>query len=237
MQNSTTPKPKGPPPKGEGQHVPDQTLFVPPGCMIFLAFFGILLGIGANVWQCYTTVSALLSQFEVKGGIYSKMSVNQQAAAQSILLIICWLIALSFQLAILFLVFRIERGWKENKQEGKGSGTTAKSTAIEVIQHGNLVLVWGIIALVVDAVGDMTFINLYTDSVFILFVYGAALYGSSTIMLAAAGEYLWAYIIAINHYKNWKAAGTGSAFGSTPPGKTVNGSVGSSPTAGGRNAS
>src|SRR5947199_166572 len=44
-----------------GQHLPDDTVFVPPLSMFLLGGGGILVALGANVWQVFTSFSAFFS--------------------------------------------------------------------------------------------------------------------------------------------------------------------------------
>jgi hypothetical protein len=68
-----------------------------------------------------------------------------------------------------------------------------------------LVLIWGALGFIADTVGDYTFISLYSSDFFLQFMYGTALYASSTIMLARAIEYIWAGIISYEKFKVFKA--------------------------------
>jgi len=169
-------------------------LHVPPGSLFTLAAFGILIGIGSNVWQAFTTFAAFLHLF-VDGGVYQALGLAGQRTALPILIIVCGLIAISFQLSILYLVFRIEHSWKERTIYGKGMDAI-RGMAVEITHQVPLVLIWGGIGFLADTVGDYTFLSLYTNSPFLLFMYGTSLYASSTIMLAAAVEYYWAGRVA-----------------------------------------
>src|SRR5262245_20427661 len=91
---------------------PEPMAHVPPGSLFVLAAFGIAIGIGSNVWQGFTTFAAFLHLF-VDGPVYRALGPAGPRTALPVLLIVCLLIAVSFQLSILYLVFRIERSWKE----------------------------------------------------------------------------------------------------------------------------
>jgi len=184
------------------QNMPDETVFVPPISMFLLGGIGIIVSVVATLWQMFTSFSAFQSMF-ITGTIYRHMVAADQAKALPIVNVICAIIAISFQLSILFLVFRIERVWKEKKAQGQGNKIEqARHTAVEVIQHIPLVLIWGVLGFIADTLGDYNFISLYSDNVFILFMYGASLYASSTIMLVRSIEYLWAGFVA---WEKWKA--------------------------------
>ncbi len=68
-----------------------------------------------------------------------------------------------------------------------------------------LVLFWGVLGFIADTVGDYTFLNIYTDNWFLLFMYGCALYASTTIMFARSIEYLWAGFVALEKWKAFQA--------------------------------
>ncbi len=109
------------------------------------------------------------------------------------------------EFAILFLVFRIERDWKNSKSRSSSGVDAARSTAVEIVQHIPLVLFWGVLGFIADTVGDYTFLNIYTDNWFLLFMYGCALYASTTIMFARSIEYLWAGFVALEKWKAFQA--------------------------------
>jgi len=188
----------------QGQSLPDDTIYVPPISMFLLGGGGILVALGANIWQLFTSFTAFFNMF-TQGSNYQAMKAIDRAGAQPLISIICALIAISFQFAILFLVFRIERDWKNSKAKKQNGVDAAKSTAIEIVQHVPLVLFWGVLGFIADTVGDYTFLNIYTDNWFLLFMYGCALYASSTIMFARSIEYLWAGFVALERWKAFKA--------------------------------
>ena len=127
-------------------------------------------------------------------------------AALPIINIVCALVSIAFQLAILYLVFRIDRSWKDAKAQTVGRGSdAARQTAVELMHHVPLLLLWGILGFIADTVGDYTFIALYSDDWFIQFMYGAALYASSTVMLVGAIEFIWAGMISYEQFKVWRS--------------------------------
>lgn len=91
-----------------GQPLSQETIFVPPASMFVLGALGILVGIVANLWQMFTSFSAFQHIF-VTGTIYTHMAITDQNKALPIVTIICALISIAFQLAILYLVFRVDR--------------------------------------------------------------------------------------------------------------------------------
>ena len=187
-----------------GQSLPDDTVFVPPISMFLLGGGGILVALGANIWQVFTSFSAFFSMF-TQGDNYQAMKPLDRIGAQPLISIVCFFIAISFQFAILFLVFRIERDWKNSKSRSSSGVDAARSTAVEIVQHIPLVLFWGVLGFIADSVGDYTFLNIYTDNWFLLFMYGCALYASTTIMFARSIEYLWAGFVALEKWKAFQA--------------------------------
>jgi hypothetical protein len=186
------------------QAIPQDTLYVPPGSMFALGSLGVLMGVLANFWQIFTSFSAFQHLF-VTGSIYQHMDPHAQSTALPIITVICALVAVAFQLAILYLVFRVDRTWKETRAQGTGRTTdTARHTAVEVMHHVPLLLIWGVLGFIADTVGDYTFISLYANAPFLQFMYGAALYASSTVMLVGAIEFLWAGMISFEKFKAWK---------------------------------
>lgn len=191
--------------------LPDQTVHHPPGAMFLLGGLGILFGFGANLWQMVTTFTAFWSMFNPKG---TPVDPGKQPAVFAI----CGLIALSFQFALMMLTFRLDTTWKKYKVVGQPAEKSIKSvaqakanqvkaTAVEVVQHVNLVMVWGGLGFVVDTIGDYTFIAIYTvsldflTSTFIIFCYAVGLYALSTIAFVRSIEYLWAGFAAADNLK------------------------------------
>lgn len=190
--------------------LPDETIHQPPGAMFALGGLGLLIGVFANFWQVFTSFSAFFNMF-ITGKQYEKMKALDKIGANPIIFAICLLIAISFQMALLFLVFRIHNDWKKNRAQGEKTGSNAKHTAVEVAQHIPLILLWGVLGFIADTVGDYTFIGIYTSDPFLLFMYGAALYASSTIMLTRSLEYFWAGIVATELWHRWKLHGRSQA--------------------------
>lgn len=175
--------------------LPDDTVHLPPVALFALGGIGVLAGIICNLWQMVTTFVAFWSMFSPKGKPFSFQS-------QPIVIAICALIAFSFQLALMFLVFRLDKAWKRNKASG-GGGNAAKDAVVEVVQQVDLILIWSLLGFVVDTVGDYTFISLYTGgadpltSIFLIFIYAVALYALSTIGFVRSLEYVWSGFAAV----------------------------------------
>ena len=187
------------------RQMPDQTVHTPPGAMYIIGGLGVLLGFGANIWQMITTFTAFWTMFNPKG---TPVDPGKQPA----IFMICGLIAVSFQFALIMLVFRLDTTWKKHRVTGgapgvKGTAQAMRSTAIEVVQHVNLVVIWGGLGFVVDTIGDYTFIAVYTatldpvTSTFIIFCYAVGLYALSTIAFVRSIEYLWAGFAAADNLK------------------------------------
>jgi hypothetical protein len=175
--------------------MPDETLHQPPAAMAALGWIGVIAGVGANFWQMYTTISAIWQMFTG--------STTPNTDFLNVTFDICFLIAFSFQFALLFLVFRINSRWKKQQAGGatgkkKSAASGYTSAAVEVVQQLGLFTIWVGLAFVIDTLGDFTFIaarTLHADpatSAFLVFLYAVALYALSTISFARAWEYLWA---------------------------------------------
>jgi hypothetical protein len=176
--------------------LPDETVHLPPIALFALGGAGTIAGILTNIWQMITTFVAFWVLFSPKG-----RAIDFQK--QPVLIAICTLIAFSFQLALAFLVFRLDHAWKRNKVETENGGRAARAAVIEVVQQTDLILLWSLLGFVVDTVGDYTFISLYTagadwaTSAFLIFMYAVALYSLSTIGFVRSLEYVWAGFSAV----------------------------------------
>lgn len=178
--------------------LPDRTVHHVPGVMALLGGLGVVAGIAANGWQMFTTMTALYQMFTGKAALPFDLS--------NITFDICVFIAFSFQLALLFLVFRIDTRWKRQqtgtssakKKRGRGTASGYGFAAIEVVQHLGLFGVWVGLAFIVDTLGDYSFIvarTTYADLIsaaFLIFLYAVALYALSTLAFVRSIEYLWA---------------------------------------------
>ena len=174
--------------------MPDETIHQSPAAMEILGWIALLGGIAANFWQMYTTISAVWQMFGAGTAPlpdFSNMTFD-----------ICFLIAFSFQLALLFLVFRLDSRWKKQRSGGttgkrKGGAKTTGYAAVEIVQQLGLFAIWVGLAFVIDTLGDYTFIAAKTvnadptTSMFLVFLYAVALYALSTLVLVRAFEYLW----------------------------------------------
>src|SRR6266702_7077724 len=112
FKGSTTGRSGG---KTTADKLPDETIHLPPIALFALGGIGVLAGLLCNLWQMITTFVAFWSLFSPKG-----RAVDFQK--QPVLIIICVMIAFSFQLALMFLVFRLDRAWKRNKATSEGGG-------------------------------------------------------------------------------------------------------------------
>ncbi len=178
------------------QGMPDQTVHQSPGAMAVLGWIGVVAGCGANLWQMYTTISAVYQMFTAG-------NAQPPIDPRNVTFDICFLIAFSFQFALLFLVFRLDTKWKKQQTGGtagkkKGMMKNYGSAAIEVVQQLGLFAIWVGLAFVIDTLGDYTFIAARTvaadasTSAFLIFLYAVALYSLSTLAFVRSIEYLWA---------------------------------------------
>lgn len=175
------------------QGMPDQTVHESPGAMAFLGWIGVIAGGGANLWQMYTTMTAVNQMFGKTVLVFD---------LGNIIFDVCFLIAFSFQLGLMFLVFRLDTRWKKQQagSTGKKKGASAGYgyAAVEVVQQLGLFAIWIGLAFVIDTLGDFTFISALTGkadpatSAFLVFLYAVALYALSTLAFVRAIEYLWA---------------------------------------------
>jgi hypothetical protein len=174
----------------------------PPWFTNGLAWLGIAIGIVGNLMQVYTSDIAY-QQLIRTNEVWLHMSKAGQAGAEPVIQIICFGVSVIFQLGLMYFVFRITQEFKNTKvQHGVKGMEAIKYTAVNIIDHQKVLLLWTIIAFAYDTLGDFTFINLYTDDPFSIFIYTAALYAASTVLLSKALEKQWAASIA---YANWKS--------------------------------
>ncbi len=174
----------------------------PPWFTNGLAWFGIVIGLGGNLLQIYTSDIAY-QQLIRTNEVWLRMGKAGQAGAEPVIQLICAGVSIVFQLGLMYFMFRITQEFKNTKAIPGLKGMEAiKHTAVNIIDHQKVLLLWTIIAFAYDTLGDFTFINLYTDDPFSIFIYTAALYAASTILLSKALEKQWAASIA---YANWKS--------------------------------
>jgi len=174
----------------------------PPWFTNGLAWLGIAVGIFGNLMQIYTSDIAY-QQLIRTNEVWLHLSRSGQAGAEPVIQIICFGVSIVFQLGLMYFVFRITQEFKNTKTQMGVKGMEAiKYTAVHIIDHQKVLLLWTIIAFAYDTLGDFTFINLYTDDPFSIFIYTAALYAASTVLLSKALEKQWAASIA---YANWKS--------------------------------
>ncbi|HEY7415058.1 MAG TPA: hypothetical protein VH593_07685 [Ktedonobacteraceae bacterium] len=181
---------------------PDQTTHQAPGCLITLGALVILVGTAGLCWQVFTTFSALWALLNPPG-----VPINYQA--QPVIFIMCALISVSFEFALLMLVWRIDTAWKKRNAATPGDKEGRfKSLAVEVVQHVDLMMVWGALGFIVDTVGDFLFVSLYaahagaTYEILFIFLYVVSLYAVTTIGYVRAWEYVWAGLAVSRNIMN-----------------------------------
>lgn len=208
--------------------LPDTTVHNSPGALLALGFLGVGVGILGNLWQPFTTFLAFWGMFNPAG---SPVNLQKQPG----IFFVCGVIALGAQFALLFLVFRIETPWKKHKVHGTTPGISlagAKATAVELVQHVSMIIVWGLLGFVVDTIGDFKFIGQYTSSLdfatstFLIFIYCGFLYAFTTVAFVKSIEYLWAGFAASDNLKSQRKQPSQSLSqsqsGSTNAGNTTN---------------
>jgi hypothetical protein len=174
---------------------PDATIHHPPAVLIGLGSIGGLAGIAANLWQWFTTFIALWTMFNIGANTYDVRSFWQRQPA---IASVCLLISFCAQLFLQFLVFRLDSAWKTQYSEGgKSKAGAFMGATVQIVQQTDLVTLISIGALIVDTVGDFTFISLYTSNIFLILTYAVALYALSTLGFVRSIEYLWAGFAAM----------------------------------------
>jgi hypothetical protein len=176
----------------------------PPWFNYGLAGFGVLCGIGANLWQVFTSVIAFFNMF-VQGAVYKNMAPSSQGNATAGALAVSIGMSIAFQLGVMFFVFRVHQEFKEQKVKIGDNMQAVKSTAVQMIAHHRLLLAWSVISFAADTVGDFTFINLLSNDPLLQLGYTLSLYAVSTIILSASLERHWAAKVALENWRAFKA--------------------------------
>jgi hypothetical protein len=183
--------------------LPDETVHQPPSAMAVIGAIGVLAGVLGNLWQMGTTIDGVFQMFTNGrhafidfGSIFTNFG--------TVIYDICFLIAFSFQSALIYLVFRIDTKWKRQQTGGTGKKKRLgqqgyANAAVEVVQQIGLFAIWVGLAFVIDTLGDYMFISSRiapnvdgVTATFLIFLYAVALYALSTIAFVRAWEYLWA---------------------------------------------
>jgi hypothetical protein len=189
-------------PSGAKQFDPDHlSIHHPPWFSYSLATFGVGSGILANFWQVFTSIVAFFTIF-AQGAVYKSMSAHGQVGATFAALAIAFLMAISFQLGVLFFVFKVHAEFKEQKVNVGDGNTAIKYTAVQMIHHHRLLLAWMVVSFIADTIGDFTFINALSNDTFLLLGYTLSLYAVSTVLLSASLERHWAAKVSL---ENWRA--------------------------------
>jgi hypothetical protein len=187
---------------GAKQFDPDHlSIHHPPWFSYWLANIGVGSGILANLWQVFTSVVAFFTLFS-EGAIYKSLDAHGQVGATFAALAIALLMAVSFQLGVMFFVFKVAAEFKEQKVKVGDGNTAVKYTAVQMIHHHRLLLAWMVVSFFADTVGDFTFINSISNDVFMLLGYTLSLYAVSTVLLSASLERHWAAKVGL---ENWRA--------------------------------
>jgi magnesium-transporting ATPase (P-type) len=192
-------------PKGFKPFEPDgESIHHPPWFTYSLAGIGVLVGIGGNLWQVFTSVIAFFNMF-VQGYVYKHMAPSAQGNATAGALAVSIGMAIAFQLGVMFFVFRVHKEYKEQKVKVGDNMQAVKTTAVQMVAHHRLLLAWSVLSFLADTVGDFTFITLLTNDPFMLLGYTLSLYAVSTILLSASLERHWAAKIALENWRAFKA--------------------------------
>lgn len=181
-----------------------ETVHHPPWFSYSLASFGVLCGIGANLWQIFTSVIAFFTMF-AQGSVYKHMDPHAQGDATAGALAVSIGMSIAFQLGVMFFVFRVHQEFKEQKVKIGDNMQAVKSTAVQMVSHHRLLLAWSVISFAADTVGDFTFINLLSNDPLMQLGYTLSLYTVSTIILSSSLERHWAAQIALENWRAFKA--------------------------------
>ena len=176
----------------------------PPWFQYSLANIGVSVGLLANGWQGFTSTIAFFTMF-TQGAVYKSLSSQGQGTASAAALIISIGLALSFQLGVLFFVFRLHTEYKEQQVKIGDTMAALKFTAVQMVSHHRLLLVWSALSFGGDTVGDFTFISLITGDPILMGMYVLSLYAVSTVILSASLERQWAAKIALENWRAFKA--------------------------------
>src|SRR5260370_6234887 len=182
---------------------PDSSIQVPPIAMYLLGGLGVVFGFGANCWQWFTTFSAMMDIMAPNGTRVSNTS-------QPLKYVVAAIIATAMQFGILLLLFKIDTRWKKNtyglnlhpidKMKGYGAA------AIEVVQHVDVVTVYGLLSFGLDSLRHYTFIPGilqgidFPSTLFVTFIYAASLYALSTVAFVRSVEYIGSGLAATAKY-------------------------------------
>ena len=192
-------------PSGAKQFDPDHlSIHHPPWFSYWLANIGVGSGILANCWQVFTSVVAFFTLFS-EGAIYKSLDNHGQVGATFAALAIALLMAVSFQLGVMFFVFTVRAEFKEQKVKVGDQQVAVKSTAVQMVHHHRLLLAWMVVSFFADTVGDFTFINSISNDVFMLLGYTLCLYAVSTVLLSASLERHWAAKVSLENWRAFKA--------------------------------
>jgi hypothetical protein len=187
--------------------MPDETVHQPPSAMAVIGAIGVIAGALSNFWQMGTTIDGVFQMFT--NGRHAFIDFGSFFTSfGNVIYDVCFLIAFSFQSALIYLVFRIDTKWKRQQAGGGGKGKKKRGgndlaqygkSAVEVVQQMGLFGIWVILAFIIDTLGDYMFISSRiapnvdaSTAVFLIFLYAVALYALSTIAFVRAWEYLWA---------------------------------------------
>jgi hypothetical protein len=183
--------------------MPDQTIHHPAGFMFFLGGMGVFFGAATNIWQMFTTFSAMWDIMNPQGSRVDQRNQPMKFAIAAI-------IAVGSQLGLMMLTFKIDTRWKHNMTGATSTKSEAAkgyaATAIEVVQHVDLISAWGLLSFVIDTIGDFVFVSGILQGIgaipqiFITALYAIFLYSLSTIAFARSVEYIWSGLAATAKY-------------------------------------
>lgn len=169
----------------------------PPAAGYSVGGIGILAGTIAILWQMNTTFSAF-TNIIYTGTVWKHLSEASQSAARQPVNIAAALIAVSFQLGLLFWAFKVDKRWLAERQQQLSMAAKAATIGRvlkEIIAENILLTIWAALSFVADTIGDVNYINTISNDPTFLFFYATALYSLSTIGISESLQLVWDAVV------------------------------------------
>jgi len=199
-------------------------IHVSPLLAFILGGAGIICGIVSNFTQGWTSFNA----FDIMlmgNGLYLGILKRDPVHATGMIPTFNFaslILAAFFQVGVLLFTLRIDDEFKRQlsqaksqgapgRRRGRAYGGAVRQTAVQIAHNRDFLFYYGIMCFVVNCLGDYEFISSFTDDVFFLFFWAAALTATSTLILAVGFEKFWAGWETYQAAKEqWKEKGTTS---------------------------
>lgn len=168
---------------------------------------GVLLGLATNWWQIWTSDISFIIMITAKGGWLNFLPVASSSGDvyfnhAQVTNGISWLLAFAIQFGVAFFSLRVDREFLEhlNQAQGEKKGQrvkeATKKTFVAVTHNRDFFFYYGVFCFALDGLGDYQFCIKLTGNIVFMAIYGLLLMGTSTLVLAIAGEWLWAGVQA-----------------------------------------